>query len=250
MKNIGRHTTLLALLACVLLSSGCSTLSINDSPDKHVAGDPLESLNRSIYGFNRTADKLILRPVAKAYDSTLPKPAKIGVSNFFSNLREPLNILHNLLQGKTDRALNSTYRFTVNSTVGLLGLLDVARHQFGVQPAREDFGQTLAAWGVQPGPYLMLPLLGPSNLRDGVARLGDSALYYPINEISDSNGVRTGLVLLDVIALRTSLLGTDRILDSQVDEYAFLKSAFEQNRIRALYNGNPPEQPDEDFDDF
>ena len=240
---------LICLSIAVLFGSGCTTLSVNDDPSAHVAQDPLEGLNRGIYGFNRAADRAILRPVAKAYDSALPRPAKSGVSNFFSNLREPLNILHNLLQGKGERALDSTYRFAVNSTVGLFGLFDVAG-AYDVQPAQEDLGQTLAAWGVPPGPYLMLPFLGPSNLRDAAGRSIDSVIYYPINELSDSNGVRTGLVFLDVISLRASLLGTDRILDTQVDEYSFLKTAFEQNRISQIYDGDPPESEEEDFDDF
>ena len=163
--------------------------------------------------------------------------------------KRQLNILHNLLQGKGERALNSTYRFAVNSTVGLFGLFDVAG-AYDVAPAQEDLGQTLAAWGVPPGPYLMLPLLGPSNLRDAASRSIDSAIYYPINELSDSNGVRTGLVFLDVVSLRASLLGTDRILETQVDEYSFLKTAFEQNRISQIYDGEPPESEEEDFDDF
>jgi len=249
MKIFGRaaHSLLIALL--LLGFSGCSTLSLSDDPKKHVASDPFEGLNRSIYSFNRTADKIILRPIAKGYDTVVPRPAKTGVSNFFANLREPLNIVHNLLQGKTDRALDSTFRFAVNSTVGLLGILDVAKG-YDVKAAPEDFGQTLAAWGARPGPYLMLPILGPTNLRDGAGRLVDSAVYYPINEITDSGGARTGLVFLDVVSFRASLLRNDKILQSQVDEYAFLKSAFEQTRISAIYNGDPPESVEEDFDDF
>ena len=229
--------------------TGCTTLSVTDDPTAHRASDPFEGVNRSIYSFNRGADRLILRPAARAYDTVLPRPAKTGVSNFFANLREPLNIVHNLLQGKPDRALSSTYRFAVNSTVGLLGLIDVANYQ-GVRRAPEDFGQTLAAWGVSPGPYLMLPILGPTNLRDGTGRLVDSAIYFPINEITDSNGARTGLTVLDVVSFRASLLRNDKLLESQVDEYAFLKSAFEQTRINALYDGNPPPAVEEDFDDF
>ena len=242
-----RPYRLIALLLVVLITTGCSTTRITDDPNKHIANDPLEGLNRSIYGFNKTADTWVLRPVAKAYDATLPKPAKTGVRNFFSNLGEPLNALNNLLQGKVDGALTSTYRFAVNSTVGLLGLVDVAKH-LDVERKPEDFGQTLAAWGAGPGPYLMLPFLGPSNLRDGVGRLTDAAILYPINEISDSSGTRTGLVLIDIISLRADLLGADRLLENQIDQYAFLKRAFEQNRIDAIYDGNPPETEEEDLD--
>lgn len=241
--------TRLFLIIVVLSATGCSTTKITDDPYKHVAPDPLEGLNRSVYAFNRTADKLILKPVATLYDNNLPKPVKTGVSNFFGNLREPLDAVNNVLQGKFTRALNSTFRFAVNSTVGVLGLVDVAGN-LDVKPAREAFGQTFAAWGAKPGPYLMLPLLGPSNVRDGVGRLVSGAVFYPINELSDSTAVVTGLVLLDVVALRASLLRNDKILESQLDEYAFLKRAFEQLRIEQIYDGNPPPRVDEQYDDF
>ncbi|MEM7358090.1 MAG: VacJ family lipoprotein [Pseudomonadota bacterium] len=230
----------------ISLCSACNTLQKTDDTQRQISSDPMEGFNRGVYSFNNTADKYVLRPVAKAYDYTLPKPVKTGVRNFFSNLGEPLNTLNNLLQGKFDRALTSTYRFTVNSTVGLLGLIDVAK-KLDVEPAREDFGQTLAAWGAGPGPYIMLPFLGPTNLRDGVGRITDTAILYPINELTDSSGGRTGLVFLDVVSTRAQLLGTDSLLDSQLDPYAFLKQAFEQNRINALYDGDPPEL-EEDFD--
>lgn len=242
-----RGLTRLIAGVCFLLIAGCTTLSINDDPTLHQAPDPLESLNRKIYSFNRVADKIILKPVSSAYDHALPKPAKLGVSNFFSNLREPLNALHNLLQGKGERALDSTYRFVVNSTMGLFGLIDVA-NRLGVDSAPEDLGQTLAAWGVGTGPYLMLPLLGPTNLRDGVGRSGDGLIYYPINEITDSTNGRFALNATDVVSTRAKLLGTDDILASQLDEYGFLKQAFENSRIDQLYDGNPPEKEEEDFD--
>ena len=224
----------------------CSTLSSNDDIQRQISSDPFEGINRTVYAFNDKADKLVLKPAATAYNYVLPKPAKKGVSNFFGNLGEPLNALNNLLQGKFDRALASTFRFTVNSTVGVLGLVDVAK-ALDVAPAREDFGQTMAAWGVRPGPYLMLPLFGPSNFRDGIGRLGENALYYPINEITDSNSGRLGLALTNVVSDRVRLLGTDEVLDSQLDPYAFLKQAFEQQRIESLYDGNAP-RVEEDFD--
>lgn len=244
-----RLSTVLGVVFLALLTTSCSTTSLQDDPSKHIAPDPIEGLNRSIFKFNQTADKWVLKPIASAYDHSLPKPAKTGVRNFFNNLQEPLNIVNNVLQGKFDRALDSTYRFTVNSTVGILGLIDVA-NKLDVKPAPEDFGQTLAAWGAKPGPYLMLPLLGPSNLRDGAGRIVTSAVYYPINEITDSSGVRTGMVLLDVVSFRATLLRNDKVLESQLDQYAFLKRAFEQIRIDAIYDGNPPKNEEEVYDDF
>jgi len=240
----------LSVIALLTLLGACSTTSVSDDPLLHVSDDPLEGLNRSIYSFNTTADKYVLRPASKGYNSVVPKPAKSGVRNFFTNLGEPLNALNNLLQGDVDGALKSTYRFTVNSTVGLLGLFDVAGKQLDVTPAKEDFGQTLAAWGVGPGPYIMLPFLGPTNLRDGVGRVTDISILYPINEITESSSGRTALSVLDIVALRTTLLGSDKVLESQLDQYAFLKRAFEQTRIMDIYDGNPPQAEEEDFDDF
>ncbi len=243
-------TTLRSLLLLALITlSGCSTLNVTDDPSRQVSSDPMKGLNKAIYSFNSAADKAILKPVAKAYDATLPKPAKKGVSNFFSNLGEPWSIVNNLLQGKFDRALSSTFRFTVNSTIGIFGLFDVASH-YDVQPAKEDLGQTLAAWGVKPGPYVMLPIFGPSNLRDATGRISSAALFSPNNEITDSSATTISLSVLEAIDTRVGLLGTDELLENQLDEYGFLKIAYEQNRLEQIYDGNPPKKPEEDFDDF
>jgi len=236
------------IVACSLMLLGaCSTLNVSDDPTNQVSNDPLNGFNRAVYSFNNTSDRIVLKPVANAYTNVVPKPARKGVSNFFRNLGEPLNVLNNLLQGKVDRALDSTYRFAVNSTIGIFGLFDVAK-AYDVDVANEDLGQTLAAWGVKPGPYLMLPFLGPSNFRDGLGLATSSAIYYPIGEITDSNGTRLGLTALGIIDTRAGLLGTDDVLDKQLDPYAFLKVAFEQNRLNQIYDGNPPENPDDDLD--
>ena len=234
-------------MLCITMLSACNTLGVNDNPNKHIANDPFERFNRSVYAFNAGADKLLIKPAAKTYNRVLPPAAKKGVDHFFSNLGEPLNALNNLLQGKFERALISTYRFAVNSTAGVFGLFDVAK-KLDVEPAKEDFGQTLAAWGVGPGPYLVLPFTGSTNLRDGFGRLTDTAVLYPHNRITNTSNELTGLVLLDVLALRTSFLGTDDVLDSQLDPYAFLKRVFEQNRINSVYDGSPPEKVEEDYD--
>ena len=136
------------IFSALLLIQGCSTNSKTISHEWNTSADPLEGLNRSIYAFNNQADKYILRPVASGYHYVVPDPAEKGVSNFFSNLGEPLSVVNNLLQGKLDGALHSTYRFAVNSTIGLFGLIDVAKYQ-GVERKHEDFGQTLATWGVK-----------------------------------------------------------------------------------------------------
>jgi phospholipid-binding lipoprotein MlaA len=247
MNLSARRITALCSLLFFCLLTGCSTLSKNDDPNLHVSSDPLEGFNRNVYAFNDAADRAVLRPVAKAYGTVVPDPAQRGVSRFFNNLSEPLNIVNNLLQGKMEGALSSTYRFVVNSTVGLLGFFDVAK-SYNVEEKPEDFGQTLAAWGIKPGPYLVIPFLGPSNLRDGVGSAVGTFGYYPINELSDDSGVRLGLTILEVVNGRAALIGTDDVLYQQLDPYLFLKSVYEADRIQAIYDGNPPEPNDDDLE--
>jgi len=247
MNKFRTFSRLVLVFAALITSSACTTLSKTDDPTEQISSDPLESWNRGVYKFNDGLDKVALRPVAQAYHAAVPDPAERSVGRFFSNLGEPLNIVNNLLQGKVDGALTSTYRFAVNSTIGLFGLFDVAK-SYEVTESKEDFGQTLATWGVKPGPYLMLPLLGPTNLRDGFGRIVDTATFYPINEISDDSSVRTGLNILNIVDTRASLLGTDNLLDRQIDPYLFLKEAYDKNRLSVVYDGAPPEQSDEDLD--
>lgn len=244
-----RLLKLFAVILGISFLSACNTLRATDDPSVQISHDPFQGLNRGVYSFNSTLDTVVLKPVSKVYASALPKPARSGIGRFFSNLGEPLNIVNNALQGKFDRALGSTYRFTVNSTIGLLGFFDVAE-KYQVEKTQEDFGQTLAAWGVKPGPYLMLPFLGPSNLRDGLGFIADSSVYYPNSAVTDSAKTATGLTILSIVDLRANLLGADDVLASQVDPYAFLKVAFEENRLGNLYDGNPPKREVEDFDDF
>jgi len=243
MKNTKIISTLF-LLVFLGVTSGCTTLKSTDDISKQVSSDPIEGFNRAVFGFNKTTDKYVLKPVAQAYDYTLPKPAKTGVSNFFDNLAEPLNIVNNGLQGKGNRALDSTYRFVINSTVGILGLFDVAGY-YNIEPAKEDLGQTLAAWGVKPGSYVVLPFLGPTNFRDGVGRLVETVSYYPPEIISDSDTTQIALTVLDLIDTRASLLSLDSILEEQIDEYSFVKNTYESDRINKIYDGNPPSNQEE-----
>ena len=231
----------------LLLSSACTTLKPTDSLDSQRFNDPLEGFNRGVYGFNNVADKVVLKPVASAYHAVVPNVAERSIGHFFKNLGEPLNIVNNLLQGKVDGALNSTYRFAVNSTVGIFGLFDVA-NAYNVKRSPEDFGQTLAAWGVKPGPYLVLPLFGPSNFRDGFGRVVSTASYYPIDSITDSSRSRLGFLALNVVDGRARLLGADETLENQLDPYLFLKDAYENSRINSIYDGNPPVSDEDEFD--
>ena len=236
-------------LLVVMLWTGaaCTTLDATDDPAQQTSSDPFVGINHKVYAFNNAADKVILQPAARAYKTVLPNQAQHSVRRFFSNLNEPLNIVNNLLQGKVDGALNSTYRFAVNSTVGVLGLFDIAK-LYGVDKRYEDLGQTLAVWGVKPGPYVMVPFWGPSTIRDGLGLVFESAAYYPINEISDSNSAQSSLTLLNIIDNRAGLLDTSTILDNQLDPYTFLKDAYDQNRLNAVYDGKPPEPRDDQID--
>ena len=238
------------LLVIISLLTGCSTLSNLDDPSRQQSPDPLESVNRSVYAFNTAADNIVLRPTAKAYKKVIPRPARTGVGNFFSNLNEPLYLVNNLLQGKGYAALTSGYRFAVNSTVGLLGLIDIAKLQ-KIERRPEDLGQTLAVWGVKPGPYLVLPFVGPSNVRDGVGGLATNTVYYPINEITSNQTARIALSVLNIVNQRALFLSADGVFEEQIDPYTFSKSLFEYNRLRSIYDGDPPKSEiDNDIDNF
>ena len=180
--------------------------------------------------------------MAKTYQR-LPQPVRNGVGNFFSNLWEPNTILNDLLQGKFAHAGRDTGRFVINTTLGLFGLMDVATH-LDLPKRREDFGQTLAVWGVPAGPYLVLPLFGPSNLRDSAGTIPNYAgadLVYTLD--SPERWYASGLRLVDG---RARLLGVDDVLDLQPDKYLFLREGYRQQRNHLIYDGNPPAGLDDD----
>ena len=199
--------------------------------------DPLEPINRVIFGFNNIADKIILEPTAKGYRK-LPSPVQSGISNFLSNLRMPLVIVNQLLQGQGGNAIESTGRFLVNTTVGVFGLGDVA-DKLGLEEKYEDYGQTLAIWGVGDGFYIVLPIFGPSNLRD-TAGLLLTATTDPINAYAVSEGEGW------VVPVRTTINAVDRrskIIDevnalrnNSIDYYAAVRSSYYQNRKAAILN--------------
>ncbi len=225
-----------------LFLGGCATTGSAPSDP----GDPYERINRSILTFNLESDKYFLKPLAKGYEKVFPKPIRTGVTNFFSNLWEPMTIVNDLLQGKFAHAGRDTSRFVINSTLGLLGVLDVAT-EMNLPRRKEDFGQTLAVWGVPTGPYLVLPFLGPSNIRDTTGLIpqylyGDALLYIDSPESLYAASFR-------LVDTRSRLLGTDELLDLQPDKYLFLKEAFRQQRLSQVYDGNPPELDNDSSDD-
>lgn len=226
--------------ALLLLSSGCATYS---GPPH--AQDPWETYNRNMYRFNMALDRAVLKPAAETYQSVVPEPARIGISNFYSNIEDVSNTVNNLLQGKVNTGLADLGRFLINSTLGLGGLVDIATAA-GIEKSSEDFGQTLGVWGVPSGPYFVIPFLGPSSARDAPARYVDPRLFYD-RDIANVF-VRNSLLALDVVRLRASVLRADRLLEEAggIDEYAFVRDAWLQRRLKQVYDGRPPRRKDEE----
>jgi phospholipid-binding lipoprotein MlaA len=227
-------------LACIALSivllGGCAT----NNPR-----DPFEPVNRGIYQFNEGVDKAILKPVAQAYRAVLPQFVRSSVSNFFSNINDVVVALNNLLQGKFTTAYSDLGRIAINTTLGLGGLFDVAS-EAGIEKHEEDFGQTLGYWGIGDGPFLVLPLFGPSTVRDGVGRIVDYktdlvTYVYPYN-------VRNILWGTRLVNRRSELLDASTVLQTAaLDPYEFVRDAYLQRRRNLIYDGAPP--PDKEFMD-
>jgi len=224
------------LLITLFLSSGCTTLDGPANPD-----DPYESYNRSMFTFNETIDKYAMKPVAQGYDFVMPDMASKGVSNFFNNIDDIVVFFNQLLQFKLRDAAATSARFVFNTTFGLLGLIDVAS-DMDLPKANEDFGQTLAHWGVGSGPYLVLPFFGPSNIRDTVGLVGDWVYYDPIADQQTENQ-NIALVTLKYVDIRAGLLKAGNILDDTVaDKYSYIRDAWKQRRQFLIYDGHPPEE--------
>ena len=234
------------LIFVLILLSGCSYQNelINDPID------PLENSNRSIYTFNENLDEAILEPAADGYDYITPKFLQKGFNNFFDNINYPITIINQLLQGNIGESLQDTLRFTINTTIGIFGLFDPAS-SMGLTEHDEDFGQTLAVWGVKEGPYLMLPFFGPKTLRSLTGDLTD-VLFNPLLNIDDTNlKIKTNLI--NILQDRSDLSTLEEELDNSFDPYQYIKDSYIQNRKYKIYNGNVTEDDigiDIDFDDF
>lgn len=225
------------LLLISLALTGCAASPTHSQ-------DPLESLNRKVYQFNEAADKAVLKPVAKGYNAVVPEFAKLMVTNFFSNLEDVVTTANDLLQFKFSQAASDGSRVLFNSTFGVLGLFNVTD---GLEKHREDFGQTLGFWGVGNGPYLVLPIFGPSALRDSVGLYMDT-ISNPGNHIQDIP-TRNQLYVLDKINLRAKLTDQEKLLDTAaLDRYSFIRDGYLQRRISQVHDGNPPRLKFEDED--
>ena len=230
----------ITLISAVVLLSGCATTQQVDG-----VNDPFERYNRTMYSVNKTLDTTIITPSAKAYKAVLPDPIEWGISNFFQNLLEVGVVVNDLLQFKFEQAADDFGRLALNTTVGFGGIFDVAGHA-GHHASNEDFGQTLGYWGVEPGPYVVLPLFGPRNVRDSAGLLGDIYMH-PVTYMKDA-GTRNAFFVAGLLDKRAGLLGIDKVLDTATtDEYSYVRDAYTQRRLNLVYDGNPPE---EDFDVF
>lgn len=213
--------------------TGCAT---NGDPR-----DPLEPLNRSIQSFNTTVDDVALRPIAKGYEAVVPSPLRTGVRNFFSNLDDVAVLVNNLMQFKGADASSDALRLAFNSTLGFFGVLDIAT-EMGLKKHNEDFGQTLGYWGLGTGPYLVLPILGPSNFRDTAGWAVDS-LYTDLVAFNDSNDVAWPALSLRLISRRADLLDATRAIEmAALDTYEFTRDIYLERRRALVYDGKPPEE--------
>lgn len=226
------------LLLCLGLTLALGACAHSPSYDPQ---DPLERINRPVFKFNMKADEYVLRPVAKTYARVVPEPARRGVNNFFDNLFYPTTIVNDLLQAKFVQGGQDTLRFVLNTTIGLAGILDVATGQ-GLQRNDEDLGQTFGKWGVGTGWYLMLPLLGPTTNRDFVGRVGDN--WTEILQYNESVTLeqRIGLAGVQIVDGRARLIGADKALNEQLDQYVFIRTAYLDRRQNLVFDGNPPEE--------
>ena len=226
------------LLSLVL--SGCASTSPNTNPK-----DPYEGFNRSMYQFNDTLDRAVLKPVAQGYKAVMPDPGQKMVHNFFSNIDDIFVTGNDLLQLKFQQAASDFTRVWVNTIFGVFGLFDVAHK---LEKHNEDFGQTLGYWGVSSGPYLVLPFLGPSSVRDGAGVATDS--YFGVIENLEDIPVRNSLWVTNKVNLRAELLDTEKIIEGTVmDRYSFIRDAYMMRRQSLVYDGDPPRVKYDDEDE-
>jgi len=215
-------------LSCALSATGAAQAQVND---------PIEPVNRAIFSFNDTLDRAVVRPVAQAYVNVVPRLVRNGVSNVFGNVSDAFSAVNSLLQGKRDKFGNDLSRVLVNSTFGLGGIFDIASAT--IEKQDEDFGQTLGYWGLGPGPYLVLPILGPSSVRDTTG-LVVQAFADPVNQVTPPRD-QWSLIVLRAIDTRAGFLGTeDLISGAALDKYTFIRSAYLQRRKNQVYDGKPP----------
>jgi phospholipid-binding lipoprotein MlaA len=243
-----RRSTLLTCSALLLVFAGCATPPRDPAALAafKVTNDPLEPLNRKTFTFNQGVDRIVLKPIAKGYRRAIPLGGRDGIRNFLRNIHEPIVLVNNLLQGEFKRAGTTLGRFLANSTLGVAGVMDFAsRH--GLQRQSGDFGQTLYVWGIHEGPYLVLPLMGPSSPRDAIG-LGVDLFTNPIVYFTPDFRYRTSISAAEAVIggideRARNIDSLDEIQRETIDFYAALRSLYRQHRAAELRNGEPPPAP-------
>ena len=243
MPAFPRTLRLLATVTLLVAVAGCAIQPARDE-------DPWQGMNRKVFNFNQKFDNAIAKPVARGYVKVTSAEVRLLVSNFFDNLQMPISIVNDVLQVRPVGAAQNTGRFLVNSTIGLAGLFDPAG-KLGLRADPTDFGVTLARWGVPQGPYLVIPFLGPSSVRDFPAYLADTYFLNPMSYWTRDHNFRYYAEYLPytlyLVQLRASLLNTDQFLNSAYDPYVMLRDAYLQRRNYLIYHGNPPTSLLENF---
>ncbi|MEY3217300.1 MAG: putative phospholipid-binding lipoprotein MlaA precursor [Pseudomonadota bacterium] len=236
MNTLARRLCLLLGLGMLLLLQACATVKSAD------ARDPWEPMNRSVYQFNDAVDTIAIKPAAQLYVKVLPSMVRTGVSNFLGNLGDVWSMANSAMQLKGQATVETFMRININTFIGLAGFLDVAS-EMGIEKRREDFGQTLGHWGVASGPYLVLPLFGPSTLRDAVAFPVD--MQGNVTQRLNDEATRYSLLAVRLVDTRSGLLKTvDVIKAASLDSYSFVRDAYLQKRQNDIYDGNPPSRFD------
>ena len=238
MHSVFRLAALLAFAAAV---AGCATTPQATASNP---ADPWEESNRRVFAFNDKLDQAVLKPVAEGYRKVVPGFAQEGVNNFFGNLNDVGTSINNVLQGKPKEGFSDAARVVVNTVLGVFGLWDVAT-PMGLEKHEEDFGQTLGVWGMQSGPYLVLPFLGPSSARDAPARVVDPNYFW--GYYIDNSTVAWSLTGVDLVRTRANLLQAETVLQqAALDKYSFIRDAWLQRRRNQVYDGNPPRVKEEE----
>ncbi len=238
--SMNKPTRFLSLFFIIVTTTAC--VSIDGPTDPH---DPWERYNRTMSKFNTSVDRSIFKPVAKAYQKVLPKPVNKAITNIFNNATDVIVLANDILQFKAKQSLSDLGRIIYNTVFGLGGIFEVST-SMGFEKHYEDFGQTLAHWGVGKGPYLVLPFFGPATVRDSFGLATDFFVFDPSNLI-DSVGTRAAVFSLYFVDVRAGLLPAGELVEeASLDSYIFLREAYLQRRLYLIYDGDPPE---EDFDD-
>lgn len=240
MQTLGFLRTVRLTMLLLITSFSINTLA------NEVDEDPWQGFNRSVFVFNEALDKHVAKPVAQGYQKITPEFLDTGISNIFSNLEDVLIVVNDVFQLKPIQALSDTGRFLINSTIGLLGFFDVASH-IGLEKHNEDLGQTLGYWGVGAGPYVMLPVLGPSNLRDTFGLAGDSFSGLTYTRFAETDLQALGLITVKGVDLRADLIASEGLISG--DRYIFLRSFYMQRRAYLIADGVVEDEFDDDFEE-